>query len=127
MVNVVARLKVKGKNFEILVDCDKANELRKNKNVNKGTIRDIISIDSVFIESKKGIKPSSSDLKDAFGTEDFFEIAAKIVAEGEIQLLPNSHKGMERVKDCPICQAVELGLTPGEAVLEAHKSFLEMT
>ena len=86
MVNVVARLKVKGKNFEILVDCDKANELRKNKNVNKRTIGDIISIDSVFTESKKGIKPSSSDLKDAFGTEDFFEIAAKIVAEGEIQL-----------------------------------------
>ena len=45
--------------------------------------------------------------------------------EGEWQIYPKSIAGADRVRDCLICRAVELGLGPDEAV--ADKSFLEMT
>lgn len=95
MVDVVARLKVKGKTFEVMVDCDKAIDLKKKKNVSAATVRDILAIDTVFSDYKKGLKFSASDLKEAFGTEDVSEIAARIIAEGEI-VLPQEYREKER-------------------------------
>jgi len=95
MVDVVARIKIKGKNFEIIVDCDKAMTLKKNKSVSAASVRDILAIDKVFSDYKKGLKVSDSDLKECFGTEDINEIAAKIVSEGEV-VLPQEYREKER-------------------------------
>ncbi len=95
MVDVVARIKIKGKDFEIMVDCDKAINLRKNKNISASSVRDILGIDLVFSDYKKGLKVSASDIKDAFGTEDINEIAAKIISDGEI-VLPQEYREKER-------------------------------
>ncbi|UZE93875.1 MAG: ribosome assembly factor SBDS [Candidatus Pacearchaeota archaeon] len=95
MVDVVARLKVKGKLFEIMVDCDKAIESKKSKNVTVANMRDILAIDLVFSDYKKGLKVSSSDLKEAFGDDNVNEVAAKIVREGEI-VLPQEYREKER-------------------------------
>jgi len=83
MTNVIARIKIKGKHFEILVDVDKAIALKKGEG---GNIREILAFDSVFIDSKKGKHASESDLKECFGTEDVYIIAEKIIKNGEIQV-----------------------------------------
>lgn len=95
MVNVVARIKIKGKNFEIMVDCDKAIDLKKKKDINAASMRDVLAIDNVFSDYKKGLKVSDSDFKNAFGTEDINEIAAKIIKEGEI-VLPQEYRDKQR-------------------------------
>ena len=49
----------------------------------------------VFLDSKKGLKPSQKDLMDAFKTEDFNEIAERIIKHGEIQI-PTEYKEKQR-------------------------------
>ena len=95
MVDVVARIKIKGKNFEIMVDCDKALALKKNKDANVTNVRDALAIDEIFNDYKKGLKVSTSDLKSCFGTEDIYEVAAKIISDGEI-VLPQEYRDKER-------------------------------
>jgi ribosome maturation protein SDO1 len=81
--NVEARIKIKGKNFEILVDLDKALQMKKGINV---SIENVLAIDEIFYDQKKGLKISKSDLTSFFGTEDVREAAKKIIMNGEIQL-----------------------------------------
>lgn len=92
MTNVLSRIKTAGKNFEILVDVDKAVEYRKT---GKGSIGDILAIDSVFTDSKKGMHASEKDLQEAFKTNDINIIADKIIKNGEIQL-PTEYKEKQR-------------------------------
>lgn len=97
MTDVVARIKVKGKNFEIIVDCDKALALkRQGKITNPATaLRDVLVIDTVFSDYKKGLKVSSSDLKNAFDTDNVYDVAAKIILNGEI-VLPQEYRDKAR-------------------------------
>ena len=83
MTEVIARIKIKGKLFEIRVDLDKALEFKQKK---QGSSRDFLAVDTIFNDFKKGLKPSTSDLKEAFNTEDHYAIAEKIVINGEVQL-----------------------------------------
>lgn len=92
MTNVVSRIKTGGKNFEILVDVDKAVEFKK---MGKGVIGDVLAIDAVFSDSKKGFHASEKDLKEAFGTNDVNAVAEKIIKNGEIQL-PTEYKEKQR-------------------------------
>jgi len=92
MVNTTARIKKAGKRFEIIVDLDDALKLKK------GEISSInVEGDTIFSDSKKGERASSSDLKEAFGTEDVSEIAIKIVKEGEVQTT-QEHRDAEQEK-----------------------------
>lgn len=106
MVDVVARIKLKGKNFEIIVDCDKAIAFKKeSKNVNAATLlRDVLAIDSVFYDYKKGLRVSPTDLKEAFGSDNIYEVAAKIIKEGEI-LLPQEYR--EKAREAKLKQIVD--------------------
>ena len=83
MSNVEARIKIKGKQFEILVDLDKALQMKKGVNV---SIENVLAIDEIFYDVKKGLKISNADLVNFFGTEDKREAAKKIIMNGEIQL-----------------------------------------
>jgi len=82
MVNVTARIKLKGKKFEVSVDCDKALALRKGKS----SIAGVLVVDAVFSDLRKGIRARENELKDVFGTTDVNEIAKKIIIQGEVQL-----------------------------------------
>lgn len=104
MVDVVARLKVKGKDYEVIVDCDKALALKKQDNITSGMLRDVLAIDNVYSDYKKGFKASSSDLNDAFKTESVYDIAAKIIAEGEI-MLPQEYR--EKAREQKMKQVVD--------------------
>jgi len=88
MTDVVARIKSKNKTYEILVDCDKALSFKKTR---QGPIQNILAVNTIFSDQKKGFKASSTELKDAFGTDDVFAIAEKIILNGEI-LLPQEYR-----------------------------------
>ena len=83
MANVIARIKLNGKHFEILVDVDKALEMKKT---GEGNISEILEVDNIFYDSKKGLKASEDDLKSAFGTSDVNDAAKQIITKGEIQI-----------------------------------------
>lgn len=91
MANVEARIKAKGKNFEILVDVDKAIQLRRGVPV---SMENVLAVDQIFTDVKKGLKPSIAELKNCFGTEDTRTIADKIIRHGEI-LLPAEYRKKE--------------------------------
>ena len=81
MQQVTARIKLKGKHYEILVDLDEALKLKAGK----GSVQSAFVTPAVFSDMKKGLHASKSDLLDAFGTEDVYEIAKKIIISGEVQ------------------------------------------
>ena len=93
MTQTTARIKQAGKNFEIIVDLDKALDFKKGAS----SSIDFLESDSVFKDSKRGLHASESDLKDAFGTTDSNTIAEKIVKKGEI-LLTQEHREGEQDK-----------------------------
>jgi ribosome maturation protein SDO1 len=105
MPNVVAKIKKKGKEFEILVDLDKAIGFKKQRlEGNATSLRDILAINEVFTDQKKGIKAASKDLKDAFGIEDIFKISGIIINEGEVQL---TQEYREKMREAKIKQIVD--------------------
>jgi len=70
----------------------------------KSTPNGFLEADKIFTDSKKGLVPSVSDLKKAFGTDDIYEISQKIVKSGEIQLTQDyrdeeKEKKMKQVVD----------------------------
>jgi ribosome maturation protein SDO1 len=92
MTEVIARIKVKNKTYEVSVDLDKALLFKKHK---QGNSRDFLVIDTIFTDWKKGFKASTQDLKNAFNTEDPYAIAEKIVTQGEVQL-PQEYRDKQR-------------------------------
>lgn len=81
MANVEARLKVKGKHYEISVDLDEALKVKNNQ----GDISSALQSQTVYHDLKKATKVSQEDLEDAFGTTDIYEIAKQIIQKGEVQ------------------------------------------
>ncbi|HLD37436.1 MAG TPA: ribosome assembly factor SBDS [Candidatus Nanoarchaeia archaeon] len=92
MANTTARIKKCGKEFEIMVDLDRALQLKEGKNV---SVNEILGIDAVFLDSKKGQKAPESDLQKAFKTSDIYAVAAIIIKEGQV-MLPLEYKKKER-------------------------------
>ena len=78
---VIAKLKIREKHFEILVDCEKALAFKSGKSTD---IDDVLATTNIFSNVKKG--EHAADLIKYFGTEDVYAISKKIIREGEIQL-----------------------------------------
>jgi len=79
MTQTTARIKQKGKRFEIIVDLDEALKFKKGES---NWIE--AESDRIFTDAKKGNTAPANDLKEAFGTTDISEIVKKIVKDGEI-------------------------------------------
>ena len=79
MTQTTARIKAKGKPFEIIVDLEEALAFKKGNS-------DWLEVggDRIFTDVKKGNVASSKDLEECFGTTDVSEIAKKIVKDGEV-------------------------------------------
>jgi len=92
MTQTIARIKQNGKHFEIMVDMEKALAFKKNPSAS-----DFLEIDRIFTDAKKGLVPSVSDLKSAFGTDDVTQISQKIVKSGEV-MTNQEHREEEREK-----------------------------
>jgi len=80
---IVARIKSRGKLFEILVDSAKALDFKKTGN---GLVSDIVTFEGVFSDYKKGLRVKAEDLENAFGTSDLNQVYEKILKQGELML-----------------------------------------
>jgi ribosome maturation protein SDO1 len=94
MTDTVARLRVGSLIFETMVDLDNAIKLKRGMPVD---ISDIIRDQTVYTNLKTGLKAGSNDLKNAFGTDVFAEVVAKIVKKGEIEVT-QEHRDAETEK-----------------------------
>lgn len=92
---VIARMSVKGKKFEILVDPEKAYRFREGETIQ---LEDVIVSDYIYKDIKKGLKASPNELVDAFGTEDMYKIAVEIIKNGELQLTADQRRELLEMK-----------------------------
>lgn len=79
---VIARLKREGKNFEILVDCEKAIEFKQGKS----SLEDAVVTFDIFEDVKKGLHASEHDMEKIFETKDKQKVSEIIIKKGDIQL-----------------------------------------
>jgi len=94
MTQTTARIKKIGKHFEIMVDMDAALKFKKT---GEGNASNFLETDIIFEDMKKGERASEKELREAFKTTDPYEIAVKIVKDGEI-LLTQEHRDAEQDK-----------------------------
>ncbi len=92
---VIAKLKIHGVNFEVLVDCNNAIAFKGGKELD---IKDILATQTIFSDSKKGEQASETQLKQIFGTTDPNEVAKEIIKKGEIQLTAEYRNKLKETK-----------------------------
>ncbi|MDR2966386.1 MAG: ribosome assembly factor SBDS [Methanobacteriaceae archaeon] len=101
MVNIddaiIARLESYGELFEILVDPDLAADF---KNSDKGSIaiEDVLAVEEIFKDAKKGDKASEDSMNKVFDNTDTLEVAAAILIKGHIQLTAKQKRDMQEEK-----------------------------
>ncbi|MEM4703035.1 MAG: ribosome assembly factor SBDS [Candidatus Pacearchaeota archaeon] len=100
-MDTIAKLRIKNKTFEVLVDLDRALDLKKGK---PGKIENALVTEIIFTDHKKGLRASSADLRASFGTENIYEIAEKIIKQGELQL-PQEYR--EKMRDMKFKQIID--------------------
>jgi len=88
---VIARLSSHGTNFEVLVDPELALNLRSGQSVD---IKNVLAIDKIFKDSKKGDKASEEMVQKTFGTTDVLKAAEQIIRRGEIQITTEQRRKM---------------------------------
>lgn len=92
---MIARLVVKGKRFEVLVDPEKAYRFKEGEKI---SIEEVVVGDYIYKDAKKGLKASPSELQEVFGTEDVYKISAEIVKHGELQLTTEQRRKLLEMK-----------------------------
>lgn len=98
------------KGFEILVDCDKALEIKKKK---LADVSEALAFQEVFKDSARGMRASEQDLENTFGTLDKSEICRIIIHNGEIQLNTSHRKKIREEKTRSLIRMIhELGVDP---------------
>lgn len=102
MVNIdetiIARLESYGEKFEILVDPDLAADFRNPDNEKEINIEDILAVEEIFKDSKKGDKASDESMKKVFDTTDVLEVAEQILKKGNIQITAEQRRKMQEDK-----------------------------
>lgn len=101
MAEVTARIKIKGKHFEVQVNLDEALKIKAGK----GDIGAALSSTRIFSDLKKGKVAPAADLMEAFGTSEFHEVAKKIIISGEVQ---KNQEFRDAEKDAKIKRVVDL-------------------
>ncbi len=92
---VIARLEMKGKRFEILVDPDKAFRYINGEKI---PIQEILISEEVYKDVKSGDRVSPEVLKKTFGTTDITKIAEVILKKGELQLTAEQRRKIIEAK-----------------------------
>ncbi len=100
---VIARITKNNEKFEILVDPEKAFELKSGKDVK---LDDILAINEIYEDSKKGLRASDEKINKAFGTNDLETIVKIIIREGEVQLTTEQRREMVEEKTKAIASSI---------------------
>ncbi len=112
-------------------------ELKQGKQI---SMRDLLAIDAVYRDSKKGDLARVTDLKSVFKTEDIDSVAKQIIERGEIQITAAYRKKLMEEKRKQIIQIIhqngidprtklphpqtriELALEEGKIKIDEHKT-----
>lgn len=86
-----------GKSFELAVEPDLAIEF-KSKNKGKDDLSDVLKSEKIFSDVKKGTLASSEEMKQVFGTDSFYDVALKMIMDGEIQLTSDYREKLRQEK-----------------------------
>jgi ribosome maturation protein SDO1 len=100
---VIARLKKDEEHFEILVDPYGAADIIDGQDID---IIQILAIDAIFKDSKKGTHSSEESLLKHFNTEDIAIIAKQIILKGDIQLTTEQRNKMQENKKNRIVEKI---------------------
>jgi ribosome maturation protein SDO1 len=80
---VIARVEKRGLHFELMVDCDLALDFKRGRNV---ALENVLAVNEIFNDAKKGERASEEDLQKGFGTTDPMRIAEQIIRHGDVQI-----------------------------------------
>ena len=89
---VIARYHNGELRFEILVDPEKARELKQGKEID---VDDVIASPDIFSDSSKAKKAPEENLMKVFGSIDYKKIVPVILQKGEIQLTTEQKHKMQ--------------------------------
>lgn len=77
---VVLKYNKKGLSFSIMIDPEKAVAFRNNK----CSLDEVLAVDNIYTDVRKGIKASDIDLNKVFGTNDKLKVAEIMVRDGDL-------------------------------------------
>jgi len=100
---VIAKYEAKGHRFEVLVDPDKALQLREGKSV---SLDEVLVSDFIYRDARKGLKASPEAMKAVFGTDDPRKVALEIIKKGEIQLTAEQRKKLIEEKKAQVLNLI---------------------
>ena len=89
--SITAHMEISGERFEVMVDPDLALAFRLGQ---KKELNNVLTVEEVFKNFRKGERHTSSALQKAFGTTDVFAIAERIVKNGELALTTDQKRKM---------------------------------
>lgn len=111
---VIARLTKGGERFEILVDPEKALEIKTGKDFD---LDEFLASQEIFEDAKKGLRSSEEKLNKVFGTNDIEIIVKRIIREGEVQITTEQRKRMIDEKTKAIANIIsKRGVNPQTGV-----------
>ncbi len=85
--------------FEILVDPEKAWEIKEKKDITLiGNLDDILASPDVYKDARKGERASESELKEHFNSEDKKYIIFRIITDGTLHLTTDQKRKMQEEK-----------------------------
>jgi len=100
---VAARLRVGELKFEVLVDPEKAFELRSGKSAK---MEDVLAYPMVYKDARAGEAASEKDMQKVFGTTDAYRVAEKIIKQGELQLTTEQRRQMVEQKKMQVASII---------------------
>ncbi len=100
---VIARLEIKGKRFEVLVDPYKAYRFKEGEKI---SIEEVVVGDYIYKDARKGLKASPNELKEVFGTDDIYKVAVEIIKNGELQLTAEQRRQLLEMKKRQIVHTI---------------------
>ena len=93
--SIIGRIVKGGEKFEVLLEKKKAYDYIEGKNKD---MTNMLVVEEVFKDAKKGERQTSTTLQKAFNTTDVYEIAKEILEKGEVQLTTEQKKKMQEEK-----------------------------
>ena len=99
----LARLKKGSETFEVVVDPEKAMQVKKGKL----HVQDALIYPEIYSDAKKGMKASEQRMKSLFGTTEPMEVAEIIIKQGDIQLTADYRKKMLEQKKARVISIIQ--------------------
>ena len=107
---VIARLTKSGEKFEILVDPEKALEVKSGKDV---SLDELLASEEIYEDARKGLRVAGEKVNKTFGTNDLNTVIKKIIIEGEVQITTEQRREMLEEKRRAIANVIsKRGVNP---------------